>query len=43
MTLGRTLVAVTAATLLGGAVAVVVAQNNMDKVVIKTDKLADNV
>jgi glyoxylase-like metal-dependent hydrolase (beta-lactamase superfamily II) len=39
----RTLFAVTVAALLGGAVAVVVAQNDMDKVEIKTDKLAGNV
>ncbi|HEY6194503.1 MAG TPA: MBL fold metallo-hydrolase [Candidatus Eisenbacteria bacterium] len=43
MTPRRTLFAVTVAALLGGAVAVVVAQNDMDKVEIKTDKLAGNV
>jgi glyoxylase-like metal-dependent hydrolase (beta-lactamase superfamily II) len=43
MTLRRTLVAVTVAALLGGAVAVVVAQNDMDKVEIKAEKLAGNV
>ena len=43
MTIRRTLLAVTVAVLLGGAVAVVVAQNDMDKVEIKTEKLASNV
>ena len=43
MTLRRTLLAVTVAALLGGAVAVVVAQNNMDKVEIKTEKLGGSV
>ena len=43
MTPGRTLFAVTAAALLGGVVAVVTAQNDMDKVEIKPEKLAGNV
>ena len=43
MTSRRTLLAVTVAALLGGAVAVVVAQNDMSKVEIKTEKLSGNV
>ena len=40
---GRTLMALAAATLLGGAAALVVAQSNMDKVEIKAEKLSGNV
>src|SRR5580765_407136 len=43
MTSRRTLLAVTVAALLGGAVAVVVAQNDMDKAEIRSEKLAGNV
>jgi glyoxylase-like metal-dependent hydrolase (beta-lactamase superfamily II) len=43
MTARRTLLAVTVAALLAGAVAVVVAQNDMDKVEIRSEKLAGNV